>query len=366
MIKLDKASVKLFKASIIIDIDPAKKPINALKPTNKTLPKRVIDYLTKFQIFTSLSINGKQQREELDDCCFIYAIKQTGKFTDEQLNLMRMRINSRYLSVGKIAEICDEFKFKVIPRRIKLDAKTDKIKTKNNYYIGYKDATPEMTFDFDLFEDHWMIHIDKTPFSSDYIKHIDEAPEEAFNKRLKENSWVTDNSPSRFIGSDKLIKELFKRHKFVPITYATASILKTTLYDYIKDAEFPLEFNPDTCLKLVTPITPKKEKENAVEKTFWYADFEADTSQEIHKPFMCVVQSADGSVNKVFKGQDCAKHFLNFLPDNAVCYFHNFAYDWCMFNKIATSTQKVIKKGSKVYQSKILFYKNNFMKFISL
>ena len=49
----------------------------------ESLPKRVIEYLAKLQIFTCLSINGKTQRKELDDCCFIYAVKQTGKFTEE-------------------------------------------------------------------------------------------------------------------------------------------------------------------------------------------------------------------------------------------------------------------------------------------
>ena len=326
---------------------------------NESIPKKLIDYLAKFQIFTCLSTNGKYQREELNDCCFIYAVKQTGKFTEEQLNLMRMRIKSRYLSVGKIAAIAEEFKFKVIPHRIDNEDRTRQIKTKNNYYIGYNDASPEMTFNFDLYEEHWMIHIDKTDFTSDYIKHIDEAPEDAFNKRFTKGKWTNTNDESRYISSSNLIKELFKQNKFTPINYATASILSSTLYDYIKDKDFPLEFNENTCLRLITENKPKqlKQKENEPEKSYWYADFEADTSQEIHKPFMCVVQSSDGSKCEVFKGEDCAKQFLNYLPDNSVCYFHNFAYDWCMFNKLATSIQKVIKKGSKVYQAKIFYYK---------
>ena len=59
---------------------------------------------------------------ELDDCCFIYAVKQTGKFTYEQLNLIRMRIHSRYLSNSSIDEIAKEFKFKVNVNRIDLEA----------------------------------------------------------------------------------------------------------------------------------------------------------------------------------------------------------------------------------------------------
>ena len=346
--------------------------------------KRVNEYFKRFQIFDKLSLNGKSQREELDDCCFIYAVKQTGKFTEEQLNLMRMRIKSRYLSAGKINEIATEFKFKVILRRINEEDRTRQIKAKNNYFIGYEDASPEMTFEFDLFENHWMIHIDKTEFTSDYIKYIDEAPEDAFNKRRRMKNgkiiWEKTNEISRFISSSDLVREWFKQNKFTPITYATASILKTTLYENIKDNDYPLEFDEESCLKLICAFNSAelpKDKAFAIGKieekkkinksqsnpsnpspppSYFYADFEADVSQDIHKPFMCVVQSADG-ISTTFKGPNCAKQFLNFLPDNAVCYFHNFAYDWCMFNKLASSIQKVIKKGSKVYQAKILFYK---------
>ena len=40
----------------------------------------------------------------------------------------------------------------------------------------------------------------------------------------------------------------------------------------------------------------------------------------------------NGKINKVFTGEKCSIEFLNFLPDNTVVYFHNLAYDWCMFN----------------------------------
>ena len=52
-------------------------------------------------------------RKELNDCCFIYALKQTGKFSKDELNLMRLRIKTRYLSQGNIKNIFDEFKNKI-------------------------------------------------------------------------------------------------------------------------------------------------------------------------------------------------------------------------------------------------------------
>jgi len=332
---------------------------------DETLPKKLINYLERFQIFTSLSIDNKTQRSELDDCCFIYALKQTGKFDEGQLNLMRMRIKSRYLSVKSINSICEEFKIKLILRRIDLEDKTEKIKAKGDKFIGYKEASEEMTFNIDLFNDHWMIHEDKTPFSASYIKNINIAPEDAEVKsyELKHGvyKWVNHN-PIRYISSSKMILELMKQNKFIPINYATAAILKTTLYESVKDKDFPLEYDENACLRLICPNKPtKKNKENENPKSYYYADFEADTSGDVHKPFLCVCQSEDGKINKVFKGPNCAREFLNFLPDGAICYFHNLCYDWAMFNRFATSIIKVIKKGSKVYQAKIYYHKKQLL-----
>ena len=62
---------------------------------------------------------------------------------------------------------------------------------------------------------------------------------------------MNTNDESRYISSSNLIKELFKQNKFTPINYATALILSTTLYDYVKDKQYPLKFNPNKCLRLI-------------------------------------------------------------------------------------------------------------------
>ncbi|MBR4378322.1 MAG: hypothetical protein IKP50_05545, partial [Bacilli bacterium] len=336
---------------------------------DSNLNKDILNYLSRLQIFDSL------EHPELEDCCFIYAVKQTGKFTEEQLNLMRMRVKSRYLTAQNIIDIANEFHFKVIVHRIDPEAKgrhkNDKVKEKKR--IGYKDATSEFTFDFDLFEHHYFIH-ERTPFSSDFIKHLDIAPVDATCKRyhkkgsnIKWEKFNPENEPSRIMTSDDLVLNLMKQNKFIPITYATASLLKTTLYENIENTDFPLDIvDEKAVLRLITPKPTKMESKKKSKKkpekeiTYWYADFEADVKKGTemnHEPFMCVVQSADGSKNKCFKGPNCAKEFLNFLPDNSVCYFHNLAYDWCMFNRHASCILKVIKKGSKIYQAKIVFNK---------
>ena len=43
----------------------------------------------------------------------------------------------------------------------------------------------------------------------------------------------------------------FKQDKFVPMSYGTIGLLSSTLYEEVKNKDFPLEFNPDVCCQLI-------------------------------------------------------------------------------------------------------------------
>ena len=70
------------------------------------------------------------------------------------------------------------------------------------------------------------------------------------------------------------------------------------MYDKVKDEDYPLDIvNEQAVLKLIEP--PKKNTNSekisktygaraSTIKSYWYADFEADTIRYIHKPYMCV------------------------------------------------------------------------------
>ena len=49
---------------------------------------------------------------------------------------------------------------------------------------NYGGSFGENREDFDLYDEHYMIHIDRLPISTDYIKHLDEAPDDAFASEL--------------------------------------------------------------------------------------------------------------------------------------------------------------------------------------
>lgn len=65
---------------------------------NDHCPVNKINYLTRLQIFNSLTDKKGIQRRELNDYCFVYALQQTGKYSESELNQIRLRIQSRYLS----------------------------------------------------------------------------------------------------------------------------------------------------------------------------------------------------------------------------------------------------------------------------
>ncbi|MBR3617509.1 MAG: hypothetical protein IKN46_02405, partial [Acholeplasmatales bacterium] len=247
---------------------------------NYTKVQALNDYFKRLQIFSQLNSesNPKKMRPELEDCCFLYALKQTEQFFEEELNLMRLRIKSRYLSQKAIQALCLEFHIKVKVHVVDFDEDgnlkdinnvrvTGKDgKTKNHF--GEPDTDEDRTFEFNLFKEHYFIE-ERTPFTSDFIKRINSTSENNYNKMFKNSKWYKAEK-SRFITSSNLVIKWFKQNKFTPINFATAAILKTELYDKVKDEEYPLEFDEQTCVKKIEPKKPKQNAEKVV-NPYWYA-----------------------------------------------------------------------------------------------
>ena len=73
--------------------------------------------LSRYQIFPSIVRFDKKQRpkqiKELNDSCFIYALKIHGVSRDV-LDKLRLRINTRKLGTAKMDALCDEFKIHAV------------------------------------------------------------------------------------------------------------------------------------------------------------------------------------------------------------------------------------------------------------
>ena len=346
----------------------------------KNVPPKVVEYLKRLQIFDRLDTHKVKhcdeekvekaitkikriQRKELNDCCFIYALQQTGEYAEEELNKIRLRINTRYLTHSAIEHLCQEFKInlKIIyideganGKNKKKQIEKHKKGQKGKNYMGVPENEALHKHTFNLFDKHYFIE-ERTPFTSYYIEHIDELSEDCYNKTFNKakNKMVIDNSPSRFITSSNLVRSLMKSNHFTPITFGQYGILTTIYTDELdKDLDFSLEYDKESCTRLIAPLDVKTNK-NEKPKTIWYCDFEADVSGKYHKPFMCVLQSVTGDINKEFHGEDCNKQLLDFLPDNSMVFYHNLAYDIRMIAHYGLN--KSIIKGSKFMSGNIKY-----------
>ena len=324
--------------------------------TKETVPKRVVEYLKRLQIFDSL-VDGKgKQRRELNDCCFVYALEQTGCYDKDTLDKIRLRIRNRYLSQSSINELCMEFGIHIKLTYIDEDASGKNKKKsvestsegKRKCYMGVDEAESNRTHHFNIYQKHYFIE-EKTEFSTYYIKHLSECDDDKYNKEWNVDHW---RKGRYFITSSNLVRELFKQNYFRPITYGQNSVLNTVFYNDLLNEEITdLTYNSKYCTRLMAPFEkkPVKGEPKKVPPTYWYADFEADTSEECHRPFMCVLHKDNGKIKKEFRGEGCDKDLLNYLPDGAVVYFHNLAYDIRMIRPTGTYEDKV-KVGSKKVQ----------------
>ena len=323
-------------------------------------PKVLIDYLVRLQIFDSL-INEKTKKikEELNDCCFIYALQQTGNYSESLLNQIRLRIQNRYLSQSSINHLCEEFNIHLNLTYIDDNSVAQKQsvrsmdKGKRKTYMGIQKAEPERTHKFNVYQKHYFIE-EKTPFTYYYIKNIEKLDEDKYNK-----DWITDHwtKGRSFITSSNLIRELFKKNYFIPINYSQEHLLHSIFYNEIDQdiSNTTLEYKDEYCCKL---IEPKTKIIKQVETSYWFCDFESDTSSKIHIPFLCCLHSLDGKIKKEFLGEKCNINLLKYLPTDSICYFHNLAYDIRMILQNNNQNIKILSsiiKGNQCFNMTLKF-----------
>ncbi len=330
------------------------------------VPTCIKNYLKKLQIFESLVDENNKPRKELNDSCFIYALKQTGQYSEADLNRIRLRIQNRYITQNSVNHLCEEFNIHLNLIYIDDEANSKNKKSPARFYhdnerkcyMGVKQADPTRTHKFNVYRKHYFIE-ERTPFSTYYVKNWKEINDETkFNRELKKQTgkkpcWPTG---STMITSSNLVRHLYNTDCFRPITYGEYAVLKTIFYNEVDSdiSNLSLEFNEDFCTRLIAPKISFKKIKIQNDPSYWYADFEADTSGEIHKAFMCVVQSQNGKVIREFRGEKCNQQFLNFLPLNAIIYFHNLAY-YIRFLSSFGITKSIIK-GTKVLSAQINYY----------
>ena len=97
----------------------------------------------------------------------------------------------------------------------------------------------------------------------------------------------------------------------------------------------------------------------------YYFDFECSTDG-IHKPY-CLCYSNTEGISGSYYGHDCAKRFLEMLPNNSQCYAHNLSYDICFIigHLDRVLDNPIIKDGRTmsiigVYHRKMICFKDTY------
>ena len=120
---------------------------------------------------------------------------------------------------------------------------------------------------------------------------------------------------------------------------------------YITKKDVPedekLDYNVKGCIR---GPKPNLKKIVITPDMVYFADFEAIT-QANHKEFMVCISDWRGET-RTFKGRDCAKELIDFVPSGSIVYFHNLKYDINFLAKYGISGQS-IKKGKRTYQATI-------------
>ena len=324
--------------------------------------------LSRYQIFPSIVRFDKKQRpkqiKELNDSCFIYALKVHGVSCDV-LDKLRLRINTRKLGTAKMDALCDEFKIHAVVKDLEYTNDHTKFRVNGKNFFGCSKDDAKWCLTLNSFKDHYFIE-EPTQYTTDYIKHKyvmkEDVNENNSGKRYNGGKWIKVDRPSRFASSGHLVKLLFEGGHFKPMTYNNSYILHTSLYKEDKFDIGDLSYDPKYCTKLIEPVQRKFTRGKRTNYTYFYADFEADATLNPHRCYMCCVQRDFGGEIQTFKGEDADVQFLDYMIqfNDPVVYFHNLKYDFSFIAKYGIT--KSLQKGTRLMRAAIE-YKNTLILF---
>ena len=223
----------------------------------ETVPQRIKDQLKRYQIFSSFVDETGKRIPELEDCCFVYALKMSNQFSESTLNQIRLRICNRFLPALKLDKICKEFKIHLICHYIN-DKRSEKIGPRHQKFIGVKEEEAAYKVEMNLFQKHYFLE-EKTPFSKYYIKNFEKEDPNNFAKQYEPSRGY--RMARSFMKSGELVRYLLDNDYFAPITYGHYMVLNTEFHKYqdYDSVDYDLHYDPEFCTRLIEPN--KKDKD---------------------------------------------------------------------------------------------------------
>ena len=330
----------------------------------------LVKKLERYQIFTSLN------NKAFDENCLVYAMRQTGLFSESVLNNMRTTCYTRYISKKQLTQFGEMYniKFNVIKYVPDKNSWDDITHGKNKYFgSDKKDAT---VINLALIEKHYILNEYVEGINKYYLDHYDEINEACKDKsnlwkmhvytmmNIKGKQVYKINIKQAHMKSYDLVNFMTSDH--ISWTFDDLCHLKSNLYEFnsteIKDLR-----GCDKDFKQAQKITKNVDKSSKVSKLnkvskVYFADTETDTSGSNHVAF-CIAYAEQDELDSNFNiisqnnninfefGNDCLDKFLDNIEDGSLVYFHNLAYDIRQFNKFTISQQ--CSKGTKVMNAQI-------------
>ena len=367
------------------------------KPT-KAVTKPVLIALHKCQIFESILAN-----KEMYKCnCLVYALTMAGVDDDVLDKIMCCDIGYRFLNACEVVKVLEKYGIKVT-----FNYMDDSAAAKKNCHGHRKIAATdpeEVLYDIgtiNIYKEHYFLEFD-TGITTSYLVHMtDEGvdPEDCSlaSKRWEGTRWRA--ATGRSIPSSKLVSWLFANKYFKELSfaeYAAIPQLRRPAINEVKNIYFSEKYDVSNAKHMGRTKCPRcgwhpplvypecdicdgtpeiKAKFGSDESLIWFADFEAYTGKDSeilgnryksqHKPFCLCAHNYDGSKKLRFWGDDCAERLLEALPNKAIVFFHNLAYDARFLAHYGAFGKAIQKSRNKIYsmfvrhQNKVIMLKDS-------
>jgi hypothetical protein len=326
--------------------------------------------LTKYAIYKN------KEESNYKDNCLIYTLIQTGKFSDNEINNIRMYCKCRETSLKTLNAISDEFgiDFHIYRYRPNCDKIEKKIIHNDNSNIIIEIAT---------YLNHWFVYEDVN-ITRFFINHYGEIREYAESTNVdimeyqnvnkycnKTKTYTVRRDRKDLLNTLSLINLLYHNNLFKRINLE--EVYEIPYYENFKDDDIVL---PNEISETNYRIK-NRDKKNDIKKEFLvYADFESTTMKnervnaEKHRGFMVSYIMTDMEGNIIDKDTLSGKEylvndFLDKMKNNSIIYFHNlkydknFLFDYLNIRKYTEKQGQLYEIQAK-YKDKMLYFRDSY------
>jgi hypothetical protein len=283
------------------------------------------------------------------DNCFIYALKEYAMKENSTLKMdvieeVKYYVKNLKVPMNVLSKIADVIQHKIKVNNIKYEFR--------NMVYG---KCYENEISLGLIDEHYFLN-DTTEYTSyaienyDNIKHLDDY-NYIYKIREQNGKIYYKKDKKRCINSFQAIKLLMEnKDKYLKrLTTQETQLAYTQFYGQVEESFESLSYSS----KNVRPVKTENGKENKKKHSKSinvFFDFETNTNEGKHKPYLCCCcfETNGKKYEKKFFGKDCGKELLDYIPDNSTLIAHNASYDFRFIVKYFDRIKSEISKGNRL------------------